>query len=161
MINSWSPIRLMKMKRGTSTSSLFLRLIHRTPVRAVLLIFLVTFGPAIVFAMGRQPDKTNGAYSITVGGVCSGRGNGVVGANRVHLHAKVRDDSGSTGQLIASNMILEGDHFQGSGAIFGRSATFFGRLDGYDQDSHFRGARILCSFTDSSGRTGRIVGTMK
>lgn len=124
----------------------------------LVVLFLTT--PAVVWAVGRQPTRTDGTYQISVGAVCTGRGHAVVGGGRILLQANVKDRAGTSGVLVAPAMVLDGDHFQGTGTVMGRPATFIGRLDGYDQDKKFRGARLLCSFTDSAGHSGRVAGVL-
>lgn len=115
--------------------------------------------PSFVYAVGKKPKKTNGPYNILVGGSCAGAGRAIVKKDTITVTADVEDDGGNKGTLAAT-LTVDGDHFQGDGSVLGRAANFFGRLDGYDGDKHFRGARILCNYTDAAGRSGRMAGPL-
>ena len=117
--------------------------------------------PSGASATGKQPKKTNGAYDLTVRGSCTGEGQGTVAGGRVSIRIPVEDEAGNKGMLIAEGLMLDGGHFQGAGTVFGRPATFSGRLDGYDGDKHFRRARLLCSFAEADARAGRIAGARR
>ena len=125
-----------------------------------LLLAMAAAVPSVVSAVGKQPKKTNGAYHLTVRGYCTGEGQGTVRGKRVSIEVPVTDDSGTAGTLVANDLPLDGDHFEGDGTVFGRPAKFTGRLDGYDGDKHFRRARLLCSFTEGTARGGRIAGSL-
>ena len=128
---------------------------------AVLLPLLAV--PAPVDAAGKKPRRTDGPYNVTVGGSCAGRARAVVAGPVLAITAQVTDESsGAEGPLVATDLRIDGSHFRGKGVVFGRAATFAGRLDGYAGDKHFRGARVLCSFTDARGELhGRITGVLR
>jgi hypothetical protein len=130
----------------------------RLAVRCLLAAALA-FLPSVASGSGRQPKKTDGPYKLTFGGSCAGRGRAVVLKLAVTVLGEVEDAKGRKGLLVAA-MALDGDHCRGVGTVLGRPATFAGRLDGYAGDKHFRGARLLCSYTDSQGRSGRLAGPL-
>jgi hypothetical protein len=115
--------------------------------------------PSIAFGVGKKPKKTDGPYTLSVGGSVTGAGRASVKKDTITVFADVVDAGGNRGTLEVE-LDVDGDHFQGTGKVLGRAADFFGRLDGYDGDKHFRGARILCSFTDSQNRSGRLAGPL-
>ncbi|MDB5297264.1 MAG: hypothetical protein JWO31_3247 [Phycisphaerales bacterium] len=125
-----------------------------------LLAAALALAPTGLWAAGKQPKKTDGPYGLTIRGSCTGQGSASVKKGTITLSGQVRGHDGRTGS-VAADLTLDGDHFDGTGTVLDRPANFFGRLDGYDGDKHFRGARILCSYTDSEGRSGRIAGSLQ
>lgn len=126
------------------------------------LALLLAVAPAVVNAAGKKPKKTDGPYNVTVGGSYTGQGRAVVAGRTILITAQIRNESGEVGLLIGTDLVIDGDHFHGAGLVFGRPATFTGRLDGYAGDKHFRGARVLCSVVDrAGGRTGRVAGVLR
>lgn len=128
---------------------------------ALLLIVPLLLVSPTVRGVGKQPPRTNGPYPVVVRGSCEGEGRAVVAAGKIHIHAVVTDEAGNRGALTANNLTLSGPHFEGRGMVMGKKATFTGRLDGYDGDKHFKGARLLCNYTDATGRSGRVAGTLE
>jgi hypothetical protein len=141
-----------------ATSSPARRTCGRLAARCLLAAALAAL-PSIAHGVGKKPKKTDGPYTLTVGGSCAGAGRATVKKDTISVTADVVDESGSRGTLSAT-LDVDGDHFEGNGTVLGVAADFFGRLDGYDGDKHFRGARILCSFTDARGRSGRLAGPL-
>jgi len=125
-----------------------------------LLTGLLVCLPMFVKAIGVQPHNTNGRYTVEVRGSCQGVGEAVVAGGRIQIQVNVRDKTGTQGSLVVAAMELSGPNFRGDGMVMGRKAAFIGRLDGYGGDKHFKGARLLCSFTDEAGRSGRIAGVI-
>jgi hypothetical protein len=130
-------------------------------LRIAVLIALFALVPTVAFSVGKQPKETNGNYKVKVGGTYEGSGTAHIGSKKVNIHLSIEDENGNEGSLIANAMDLSGDHFEGKGKVMGVKATFIGRIDGYDQDTHFRGARLLCSFIDENGKGGRIAGPLE
>jgi hypothetical protein len=130
----------------------------RLTARLALVVGLAAL-PVIGLGVGKKPKKTDGPYNIAVGGSCLGAGRATVKKDTITVSADVEDPFGNRGTLSVT-LTVDGDHFEGDGTVLGRAANFFGRLDGYDGDKHFRGARLLCSFTDSRGRSGRLAGPL-
>jgi hypothetical protein len=125
------------------------------------LLALAAVGPVLLNAAGKQPKKTDGGYRVTVGGFYTGTGTADVRNKKVTIRAEVRSAGGGTGTLNCPNLKLDGDHFSGTGNLQGTKLTVRGRLDGYADDPDFRGARILCTYTDDAGNTGRIAGVLQ
>lgn len=126
------------------------------------LVVVLAVAPAVVYAKGKKPKKTDGPYNVSIRGSYTGEGRAEVNGNKVSINAQVKDEYGADGALVGGNLKIDGDHFEGAGTVFGRSVTITGRLDGYDGDKHFRGARILCNFVETSGqRAGRIAGVLQ
>ena len=131
---------------------------------------LLAVGPAVVFAKGKQPEKTDGGYKVTVAGHWTGTGSATVHGGNVTISAEVTDGSGNKGAFAATGK-LEGAHFKGEGTAIGQKITITGRLDGYapkkegpgkgqgkgGQGKAFQGARLLGSYTDGKN-SGRIAG---
>ena len=136
-----------------------MRAVTRRNVIIVAACFLVAVSP-VLYARGKQPKRTDGAYSTVVRGYYTGTGTGTVGSKTVTIRAKVVTDTGRSGNFIAPALVLDGGHFSGSGTAVGAGVTVTGRLDGYSQDAHFRGARFLCTYKDASGQTGRVAGVL-
>lgn len=133
----------------------------RTWAKYVIVLVLLLI-PGLVNATGKKPKKTDGPYTISVGGSYTGRGHAVVAEQLLTISAEVTDGSGAEGLLVGVDLKIDGSHFKGTGLVCGRPATFTGRLDGYSEDKHFRGARILCSFRETNGsRGGRVAGVLR
>ena len=80
---------------------------------------------------------------------------------KLSLVASITHDALS-GTLSAPNLRLDGDHFEGTAILpSGINVNVRGRLDGYDADKDFRGARLLCTYVDDAGHRGRIVGVLQ
>lgn len=110
----------------------------------------------------KKPRKTDGPYTVSVRGSYTGEGRALVAGFAVAITARVTDESGTQGMLVGTDLRMEGGYFQGTGVVCGRPAIFSGRLDGYNGDKHFRGARILCNFKEVAGpRGGRVAGVLR
>jgi hypothetical protein len=129
---------------------------------AAAVLLLISVGSAIVGAKGKQPHKTDGTYEVSIGGYYAGTGTIGVASRAVSIAGKVtpRDMPDSTLDLSAPGLPLDGDHFEGTGTVGGKAVRVQGRLDGYAKEKHFKGARVLASYIDESGRRGRIAGTL-
>ena len=120
---------------------------------------LLALGPAVVYGKGKKPKGTDGSYKVTVGGDHTGSGSGTVSGNKITITVQVTDDAGNKGTFKA-DLKIDGAHFEGDGTVMGRKMTITGRLDGYSNSRGFRGARLLGSYTDESGKTGRVAGVI-
>ena len=117
--------------------------------------------PGTLRASGKQPKKTNGQYAVTVAGYYTGTGTADIKNKKIMIKATVRvDDSGPPVDLVAPDLELDGDHFAGAANAQGAKLQLKGRLDGYAGDKDFRGARLLCTYTDEAGHAGRIAGVL-
>ena len=142
----------------------------------VALFALLAVGPALVFAKGGQPEKTEGGYKVAIRGNCSGTGSATVhggnGGGNVTVTAEVTDDKGNKG-VFEAKLQLKGAHFKGEGKAMGRTVTITGRLDGYASKKGGPGkgkgkafqketARLLGSYTDEKNPafSGRIAGVI-
>jgi hypothetical protein len=124
----------------------------------------VALVPAILSGAGRQPRKTDGGYTVTVGGYYEGSGTARVSPDRIRIRAQVVVAGSPADRklnLNAPNLTLDGDHFSGTANVQGNRLTIHGRLDGYADDPDFHGARLLLTYTDSAGHAGRIAGTFR
>ena len=124
----------------------------------------VALGPAILSGAGKQPKKTDGGYTVTVGGYYEGSGTASVSPGRIAISATVNIAGSATGRdlkLNAPNLTLDGDHFTGTANVQGNKLDIRGRLDGYAGDPDFHGARLLLTYTDAAGHSGRIAGTFE
>ncbi|HEX8916788.1 MAG TPA: hypothetical protein VF796_30840 [Humisphaera sp.] len=130
------------------------------PAAFALAMVVVLLAPAVVRSAGKKPKKTDGPYTLTVAGDYTGVGRGLVVKRLVTLQGKVADESGTEGMLLATGLSMDGAHFRGTGLVMGRPADFVGRVDGYAGDKDFHGARVLVSFRDIEGRTGRVAGVL-
>jgi hypothetical protein len=127
-----------------------------------VLVCVIALGPMLVQGAGKQPKKTNGRYNVSVAGSCTGEGRATVRRGVVGFTANVTDESGNKGTLVGTGFAINGSHFSGPGLVMGRPALFWGRLDGYAGDKHFKGARLLCTYTEVGGdRTGRVAGVLR
>jgi hypothetical protein len=117
--------------------------------------------PILVRAAGKQPKKTDGSYQVTFGGYYTGTGTANVKNKKVMIKGTVEHD-GQSFSFVAPNLQLDGDHFAGTANVAGGTKlTLHGRLDGYDADADFRGARLLCTYVDDAGHRGRIAGVLQ
>ena len=124
----------------------------------------VALGPAFLSGAGKQPKKTDGRYTVTVGGYYEGSGTATVSPERIRIRATVVIAGSPADRklnLNAANLTLDGDHFSGTANVQGNKLTIRGRLDGYADDPDFHGARLLLTYTDSAGHSGRIAGTFR
>jgi hypothetical protein len=119
-----------------------------------------TVAPVLVYARGKQPKKTDGQYRVTVAGFYQGSGTADVNNKRVTIRAEVRSDEGPGGTLVCPSPPLDGGDFTGTGDVGGTTLQVRGRLDGYSGAPPFRGARLLCTYTDA-GHVGRIAGVLE
>lgn len=109
----------------------------------------------------KKPANCDGSYLTFVKGYFTGTGNSTVAGNAIAISATVDCANGPKGvSFSAPSLTLNGDHFGGLGTANGTTLTLTGRIDGYDQDKNFRGARILVYYTDASGHRGRIAGVI-
>jgi hypothetical protein len=121
---------------------------------------LLALGPAVVFAKGKQPKRTDGTYKVTVGGYYTGTGTANVDSKNIFVRVEVTDEQGNKGEFIAK-MKLNGAHFKGEGTVMGRKMKITGRLDGYADANGFRGARLLGSYVDVDNKAGRVAGAIE
>lgn len=138
----------MKRNRGTIFCSL------------VAVLLCGVGGVSSLTGAGLQPKKTDGQYAITVGGYFQGSGTATVSSTRVRFRARVRNEAGRSSNF-ATFLRLDGDHFEGTANVAGTTFTFRGRLDGYAAERNFRGARILCNYTDGNGNVGKVAGVLQ
>ncbi|HTK76633.1 MAG TPA: hypothetical protein VL371_15305 [Gemmataceae bacterium] len=122
----------------------------------------IALGPSLLTGAGKQPKKTDGGYTVTVSGYYEGSGTADVSPGGIHINADVvvAGSGGRKLNLVAPNLTLDGDHFSGTANVQGNKLNVRGRLDGYAGDPDFHGARLLLTYTDSSGHSGRIAGTL-
>ena len=123
----------------------------------------IALGPAFLVGAGKQPKKTDGGYTVTVGGYYEGSGTADVNPGQIRINADVVVAGGNGRKLnmVAPNLTLDGDHFSGTANVQGNKLTIRGRLDGYAGDPDFHGARLLLTYTDAAGHSGRIAGTFQ
>jgi len=122
----------------------------------------IALGPTLLSGAGKQPKKTDGGYTVTVGGYYEGSGTATVSPGRIRIRAQVVVAGSPADRklnLNAPNLTLDGDHFTGTANVQGNKLTIRGRLDGYADDPDFHGARLLLTYVDSAGHSGRIAGT--
>jgi hypothetical protein len=119
---------------------------------------------AVLSGAGKQPKKTDGDYTVTVGGYYEGSGTASVSPSQIKISAQVvvaGSKSDRKMKLNAPSLTLDGDHFSGTANVQGDKLKIVGRLDGYAGDPDFHGARLLLTYTDSAGHSGRIAGTFR
>jgi hypothetical protein len=103
----------------------------------------------------RQDRVRNGEYVCTLAGHFRGSGVARVEDSTVSLSATVTDDSGSTFQLNARDMMVDGPYFATTiGTLGGTSVAVRGRVDAS------RSSRLTATFVLPGGKGGRIVGKM-
>src|SRR5689334_22975406 len=130
----------------------------------VAVVAALALGTGMLSGAGKQPKKTDGGYTVTVAGYYEGAGTADVSPDRIKISAQVVIAGGKSDRkmkLNAPNLTLDGDHFSGTGNVQGDKLTIVGRLDGYADDPDFHGARLLLTYTDSAGHSGRIAGTFQ
>src|SRR3954451_15618811 len=125
---------------------------RRACTMLALLALASAVAPAVLRAAGKQPKKTEGTYSVTIGGYYTGIGTITVKNKKLRLDATVHTKADESAKLnfVAPKLDLDGDHFTGTGNIQGIKVQIRGRLDGYADDPVFHGARCLCSYTDGA-----------
>jgi hypothetical protein len=110
----------------------------------------------------QQMPGTTGSYLTYVGGYLAGTGTSKVGGGAVILSVAVTTADGVSTTLSAPSLTLTGDHFAGTATAAGCSTlNIVGRLDGYQGDTNFHGARILAYYTDNNGHNGKIGGVIE
>ena len=135
------------------------------PTRRLVLLaglagsMLLGYGSAL--AQGPGPSA-NGLYKVIIRGYYSGDGVATVSGGSVSITANVKDDGGVSGQLIANQIGLVGDHFKGSGTVMGGTMQVSGRVEAADPNAGrvVTDARIAATFTVDGPikRVGRIAG---
>jgi hypothetical protein len=133
------------------------------PFRRFILLALtalLALGPAVVYAKGKQPKRTDGNYKATVGGHYTGTGTANVNSRTITVRVRVTDEQGNKGEFHAS-LKLNGAHFRGEGTVMGLKMKINGRLDSYADAKGFRGARLLGSYTDEKNNAGRWAGVIE
>lgn len=140
----------------------------------VLLGLVITSVPGPAAQTRPSPEKVNGNYVLVFGGYYTGRGNGTVGARSVTIRGNVTDESGATGNFVATCK-RDGNHFSGTGSGPGFSVTIRGRLDPSSQGSSqgsgkgsgkglgkgLRAARLTCTYIAAGGKAGRVAGDLR
>jgi hypothetical protein len=101
----------------------------------------------------RQARSENGTYNVNIVGFYRGSGTATVDEASVSLKATVTGSDGTTGNLDAANLTLDGPYFTGTGTINGKNATIRGRLDAA------KSSRLVASYHIEGRNNGRIVGT--
>lgn len=102
----------------------------------------------------RQSRSANGPYQLTVAGSFSGTGNATVTDTTVSLIATISDGQGHSGQLVVSNMLIDGPYFTGTGTVMGKPMTVHGRLDAA------QASRFACTYCTDDGYSGRAAGAL-
>jgi hypothetical protein len=129
---------------------------HRFPILFLTTVTTVT----VALAASRPPRGTQGAYDIRIGGYVRGTGNAAVGATSVTITARVRDEDGNTGTLVAPALPITDGRFIGTGMLMGKTLRLSGRIDAPDGEL-VPIARITGTFTVSDGHHGRVIGSRK
>lgn len=124
-----------------------------------LLVTVVLMSAATWSAAG-PPAHDTGAYDVRVRGRYTGEGHAAVGAHSVTITARVKDEDGNEGTLVAPNLRVQKGRFSGAGTIMGKSVTLSGRIDVPDGEL-VKVARLTCTYTTSDGQRGRAVGHRK
>jgi len=99
----------------------------------------------------RQDRAQNGDYSAVVGGCYAGGGTAAVTDDKVTITATITARDGVTGQFSATDMLLDGPYFNGTGTAMGHEVKIYGRVDAP------RASRLVATFFVSDGHPGRIV----
>jgi len=109
---------------------------NMNPTRRLVLLaglagtMMLGYAPAL--AQGPAPSAS-GIYKVIIRGYYSGDGIATVSAGgSVSITANVKDDSGVSGQLIANQISLVGDHFKGTGTVMGGTMQLSGRVEAAD-----------------------------
>jgi hypothetical protein len=111
---------------------------------------------------GRTRGDQRGEYFVAVAGGFKGVGTATI-STTVSLQAKVSQNGGATGLLVASNLPVKQGYFTGQGTVLGTPCTIHGRVDistAQDMESTDRQAttgRITGTFKTVDGRVGRLV----
>jgi len=110
------------------------------------------------YGVARAADST-GNYGVTVAGTYQGTGTATLSATTLSITATVADQNGNKGQLSAPSLIINANHFTGTGSVMGVDITVQGRLDAPDgQGGTPKTARLVGTFTTTSGGHGRLAG---
>ena len=81
-------------------------------------------------------------------------------AGTVTITARVRDEDGNTGTLVAPALPITDGRFIGTGSLMGRAVKLSGRIDA-PAGELVPVARITATFTVSDGHHGRVIGSRK
>src|ERR1700730_6123022 len=103
-------------------------------MRRLVLYHLLILATAFGLLSGRAgaSGAAIGDYSIAIAGSYKGTGTATLTATTVSVTGSVTDQNGNSGSLIASNLVIDGNHFSGSGTVMGTAMTVLGRLDPAD-----------------------------
>ena len=127
-----------------------------------VILFAACLCAAALTASGanqRARAQVNGSYKVKVAGDFIGGGNVAVGGPNVNINVTVEDLDGNVGRLRAQVNLVE-NRFAGTGTVMGRPMSIEGRIDPADAPGdRLRNARIVATFSDDTGRHGRLVGS--
>ena len=131
--------------------------------RALKHILLILLAAAVVYpAYARNKKRTEvrpNNYTVSIGGYLVGQGKASVTATRLSISGYVTDDRGRKGTFLATNLVVDGLHFTGTGLAMGKPMTLEGRLDPMStQESTLKTERLVCTFTLQGNLRGRVVG---
>lgn len=123
----------------------------------MLATVLMLLAGAGVARPSAAPRAIAGGYSIRIAGSYTGTGRAAVTPATITVTARVTNESGETGTLVARNLPLTKGRFSGTGSILGVRTKVFGRLDAPD-GKVVKVARLTCTLIDTNGRGARVVG---
>jgi hypothetical protein len=129
-------------------------------IAAILILFGLTMAmPADGHSRGK-PRSRDGDYTLSIAGYFKGQGWGIIAGTKLNLQLNVVTADGAKGTLVAPNMTLTGNRFNGSGNFQGTSVTFSGRVDAPDVDLErsIKGVRLVSLVKTSNGRYAHVVG---
>jgi hypothetical protein len=133
-------------------------MLRRHPILSFATVVLIVLG-VIVWAKD-QPRPSTGDYNLSVAGFAKGTGTATVAGTSLSLQATIVSEKGEKGQLSASGLTIDKNHFKGTGTVLGQSATFKGRLDVPDSvdETAIKGVRLVCTVATADGRYLRLAG---
>jgi hypothetical protein len=112
-------------------------------------------GPGRTRIPGHRQDRVkNGSYMTIVAGYYTGTGSAEVTDDKVSLKANLVAPDGRAAQLCATNLVVDGPYFYGTGTILDEVVQVSGRLDAA------RASRLVATFTGNGGHDARIVGNL-
>ena len=125
----------------------------------ILVVLALTLAPVSTAKSRAKPRKSDGNYTLKVGGYLVGQGTAEVKAGSgVKLKLDIASDRGGKPERVEISMPLSGTRFLGDAKVLGKPAHFQGRIDIPDDDKEraLRGVRLVCRIRTTDDREDKF-----